>query len=94
MLLQKLTIMMGLLIIACSKEEDVSDDRTIDLFSTAARVVGYLPYYRFSLNDKIQYCKITHLNIAFANPKTGSVFFFAAESDIILRKNSEPNQPV
>ena len=32
------------------------------------KVVGYLPYYRFSLNEQIDYSKITHLCIAFANP--------------------------
>jgi len=33
-----------------------------------AKVVGYLPYYRFDLSNKIEYCKLTHLNLAFANP--------------------------
>lgn len=79
-----LCLLMCLLIIACSKEDDVSDDRNIDLFSTAARVVGYLPYYRFSLNDKIQYCKITHLNIAFANPKTdGTIGIQGSAMDLL-----------
>lgn len=32
------------------------------------RVVGYLPYYRFSLSDQIAYEKLTHLCLAFANP--------------------------
>lgn len=32
------------------------------------KVVGYLPYYRFSLNEQIDYSKLTHLCIAFANP--------------------------
>lgn len=32
------------------------------------KTIGYLPHYRFALNDQIQYEKITHLNIAFANP--------------------------
>jgi len=33
-----------------------------------ARVVGYLPTYRFALSNQIEYCKLTHLNLAFANP--------------------------
>ncbi len=37
-------------------------------FAQDFKTIGYLPYYRFSLNDQIQYEKITHLNIAFANP--------------------------
>lgn len=32
------------------------------------RVIGYLPYYRFSYNSQIEYERLTHLNIAFANP--------------------------
>lgn len=32
------------------------------------KVIGYLPHYRFSSNDLISYEKLTHLNIAFANP--------------------------
>lgn len=36
--------------------------------ATTAKVVGYLPSYRFGYGDKIDFCKITHLNLAFANP--------------------------
>ena len=32
------------------------------------RIVGYFPYYRFSLSDQINFEQLTHLNIAFANP--------------------------
>ncbi len=32
------------------------------------RIVGYLPYYRFSLSSQIDFGQLTHLNIAFANP--------------------------
>jgi chitinase len=37
-------------------------------YGQTARVVGYLPTYRFSLSNQIEYCKLTHLNLAFANP--------------------------
>ena len=30
--------------------------------------IGYLPYYRFDLIDDIDYHKLTHVNLAFANP--------------------------
>ncbi len=33
-----------------------------------AKIVGYLPSYRFDYNTSISYCKVTHLNICFANP--------------------------
>jgi GH18 family chitinase len=32
------------------------------------KVVGYLPYYRFDLADKIDFTKTTHLYFAFLNP--------------------------
>jgi len=37
-------------------------------YGQTARVVGYLPTYRFTLSGQIDYCKLTHLNLAFANP--------------------------
>jgi GH18 family chitinase len=60
----------SLLIVSCSSEDDddVIDDNNIDLFSTQARVVGYFPTWRFSLTDKVDFCKVTHINIAFGNP--------------------------
>ncbi len=33
------------------------------------KIVGYLPYYRFDIADKIDFTKITHLNLAFLNPE-------------------------
>ena len=40
------------------------------LFSQAQtkKVVGYLPTFKFGSSNSISYCKITHLNICFANP--------------------------
>lgn len=35
------------------------------------KTIGYLPYYRFGLVDDISFEKLTHLNIAFANPSSG-----------------------
>ncbi|MFC2129176.1 glycosyl hydrolase family 18 protein [Bacteroidota bacterium] len=43
----------------------------INLAGQNARVVGYLPTYRFSSSDQIEYCKLTHLNLSFANPDSG-----------------------
>ena len=43
-------------------------------YAQTARVVGYLPSYRFSKSAEIEYCKLTHLNICFANPdKNGNL---------------------
>ncbi len=41
---------------------------TICLNAQDFKAVGYLPTYRFHLIEKIQLNKLTHLNIAFANP--------------------------
>jgi GH18 family chitinase len=32
------------------------------------KTIGYLPYYRFHLMDEIDFTKVTHVNISFANP--------------------------
>lgn len=49
----------------CSSEDSVTPPVQL---GGEAKVVGYLPYYRFYLSNKIEYCKLTHLNLAFANP--------------------------
>ena len=85
---KQLYLILSLLIISCSSVDDddiIDTDQNIDLFSTEARVVGYFPYYRFSLNDKIQYCKVTHLNIAFANPETDGTIVLPSNSGDLLK---------
>ena len=85
---KQLYLLLSLLIISCSSVDDddvIDTDQNIDLFSTEARVVGYFPYYRFSLNDKIQYCKVTHLNIAFANPQTDGTMVLPGNSGDLLK---------
>lgn len=32
------------------------------------KTIGYLPHYRFHLMDEIDFTKVTHVNISFANP--------------------------
>ena len=85
---KQLYLILSFLIISCSSVDDddiIDTDQNIDLFSTEARVVGYFPYYRFSLNDKIQYCKVTHLNIAFANPETDGTIVLPGNSGDLLK---------
>lgn len=45
------------------------------------KVIGYLPSYRFHLNEKIEYHKMTHLCISFANPDQYGNFSFADNED-------------
>lgn len=62
-----------------------------------ARVVGYLPTYRFNLSDQISYCKLTHLNLSFANPDdAGNMSLGSASSSDIANimsnaKSANPN---
>jgi len=37
-------------------------------FAQSFKVIGYLPYYRFSWVNDIEFERLTHVNIAFANP--------------------------
>ena len=94
-------ICFSFIIISCGYGDDNESDNnngnnSISLFSTKARVVGYLPYYRFSLNNQIEYCKLTHLNLAFANPQSDGTIIFPSSgnnslSDIINRAKSQNN---
>jgi len=53
------------------------------VFAQKAKVVGYLPSYRFDYNTSVSYCKITHLNICFANPDSEGNLQIADFTDII-----------
>ena len=79
------------LIVSCNS----NDDETIDVDvneNGIARVVGYLPTYRFYLNDKIEYCKLTHLNLAFANPDSnGNIVMPNITSVISKSRAANPN---
>jgi len=60
--------------------------------SQTKKVVGYLPTYRFGSNNSIAYCKITHLNICFANPDTEGNLRIEDFSAIVKRaKEQNPN---
>ena len=81
-------LLFSILIVSCtSKEDDFFDLNDKDLFSKKARVVGYLPWHRFSQNDKIEYCKLTHLNIAFANPETDGTLIIPNNSSGVTLQN-------
>lgn len=48
------------------------------------KIVGYLPEYRFKVSDKIDYCKLTHLNICFANPDSkGNILLSDTLADVL-----------
>jgi GH18 family chitinase len=56
------------------------------------KVVGYLPSYRFQLYNSIEFCKLTHLNLCFANPDANGYFKMNSISVIISKaKIQNPN---
>ncbi|MEM6348930.1 MAG: glycosyl hydrolase family 18 protein [Bacteroidota bacterium] len=64
----------------------------ITLQAQAPKVVGYLPSYRFSLNDQLAYEKLTHLNLAFLNPDTlGNWSIAGADINPIIQKARQVN---
>ncbi len=73
-----------LTLISCNNDEDenVENNNEIILFSEQARVVGYLPTWRFALTDKIDFCKLTHINIAFGNPMVDGTIQLSNQSAI------------
>lgn len=61
----------------CSKSD--TGDKQVDIRKSEKRVVGYLPFYKFPYSTQIAYCKLTHLNLAFANPD--------AQGNLIIPEN-------
>ncbi len=82
---KQLYLIYVLLIISCSSVNDIDVIENGELFSTESRVVGYYSTGSFSLNDKIQYCKLTHLNIAFANPQIDGTMVLPGNSGDLLK---------
>ena len=82
---KQLYLTLTFLIISCSSVEDIDVIENGELFSNQARVVGYYSTGSFSLNDKIQYCKLTHLNIAFANPEIDGTMVLPGNSGDLLK---------
>ena len=82
---KQLYLTLSFLIISCSSVDDIDVIENGDLFSTQARVVGYYSTCCFSEYDKIQFCKLTHLNIAFANPLTDGTIVLPGNSGDLLK---------
>lgn len=52
-------------------------------FAQHAKVVGYLPFRAYNSASSIEFCKLTHLNISFANPDSNGNFPMLDYSEII-----------
>ncbi|MDB4148399.1 glycosyl hydrolase family 18 protein [Flavobacteriaceae bacterium] len=74
---------------SCSKDDSFEEE--IITIDKSARVVGYLPSYRFESNEKIDYCKLTHLNLAFANPGSNGKLIINDFSGVVVRARNENN---
>ncbi|MEN2402191.1 glycosyl hydrolase family 18 protein [Flavobacterium sp. MC2016-06] len=63
------------------------------LKTKTARVVGYLSSDNFNKMTSIQFCKLTHLNIAFANPDKNGNIIFTGDIDTLIKyaKSVNPN---
>lgn len=63
------------------------------IFATkTAKVVGYLPTYRFGYGSRIDFCKITHLNLSFANPdKKGQLHIDDISKIMEIARDANPN---
>jgi len=89
---KRLTIfLLSIIIFSCSKDEIIEDENN-NSNPTNAMVVGYFPSWRFDLNNQINYCKITHLNHAFANPDSNGNLVMPDISSVVNKAKSEnPN---
>ena len=86
---KRLLFLCIVILVSCSKDDSFEEEiMTVD---KSARVVGYLPSYRFDSNEKIDYCKLTHLNLAFSNPGSNGKLIINDFSGVVVRARNENN---
>lgn len=75
---------------SCSSEKEINPENSK---TKTARVVGYLSTDNFSKMNSIQFCKLTHLNLAFANPDKNGNLVFNGDIDGLIKyaKSVNPN---
>jgi len=83
---KRLLFLCIVVLVSCSKDDSFEEEIIVNP-NASAKVIGYLPWYRFSQNDKIEYCKLTHLNIAFANPESDGTIMLPNNSSGITLQN-------
>ena len=83
---KRLLFLCIIVFVSCSKDDSFEEEIIVNP-NASAKVIGYLPWYRFSQNDKIEYCKLTHLNIAFANPESDGTIMLPNNSSGITLQN-------
>ena len=75
---------------SCSTEKQSDPENSKN---KTARVVGYLSTDNFDKINLIQFCKLTHLNLAFANPDKNGNLNFNGDIDALVKyvKSVNPN---
>ncbi|WET02122.1 glycosyl hydrolase family 18 protein [Flavobacterium sp. YJ01] len=66
---------------SCTSQKDSEND---DVKKKTARVVGYLSTDNFNKMTSIEFCKLTHLNVAFANPDKNGNIVFSGDIDALV----------
>ncbi len=67
----------------------------VNAHAQSFKTIGYLPYYRFSLIEEIDFSKVTHLNISFANPNLqGDLSVGGVDINPIVQKAKEASVKV
>ncbi|MGY8946161.1 MAG: glycosyl hydrolase family 18 protein [Flavobacteriales bacterium] len=88
-MIKKLVLILLIFLVSCSKD---SIEVEISQNNSNAKIVGYLPTWRFELSSKVEYCKLTHLNLAFANPDSnGSLIMPDISSVVADARSKNPN---
>lgn len=75
---------------SCSTQKETDSEKST---AKTARVVGYLSSDNFDKMTSIQFCKLTHLNLAFANPDKEGEINFTGDIDAVIKyaKSVNPN---
>lgn len=79
---------------SCVSQEGVGNStHSVDSEIKTSKVVGYLPSRSFSKSNQIEYCKLTHINLAFANPDSVGNLHIEGDIDTIINdaKALNPN---
>lgn len=77
----------AIVFIGCVSQEGVGNSKSSEESQIkVARVVGYLPTYSFGNSGQIDYCKLTHLNLAFANPDADGNLHIDEDIDAIIKE--------
>lgn len=76
---------------SCTNDKESGSDNSK---AKTARVIGYLSSDNFSKVKSIQFCKLTHLNISFANPDKDGNLLFSGDLDAVVKYAKTANPKI